>query len=227
MVVFPRFSSLLRFSCFPDAYILLFVVFFLSFLLSRFFFVCRVFSLVFFEKYVGDGYRKSPSRSRPSFFVVVLLFFFCQSLFLNSFSFRSFFFFFFVRFFSFFFKLSQIASSTARAQAGNVRRELLECREDLSRAVAGSVKDPVGVAFRECFEGQLIPRIQARNGEILFLLVFFVFCFVFSSREDIILARNGIAFFLACFIFVSWIQARNSISYPYPAVIFAFFLFTM
>lgn len=59
-----------------------------------------------------------------------------------------------------------MATATARAQAGNVRRELLESREDLSRdisrAVASAVQEPVGVAFRECFEGQLIPRIQVQ-----------------------------------------------------------------
>lgn len=57
-----------------------------------------------------------------------------------------------------------IASATARAQAGSVRRELLESRQelsqDVSRAVAAAVQDPVGAAFRECFEGQLSPRIQ-------------------------------------------------------------------
>eukprot|EP00752_Nemacystus_decipiens_P016776 g15013.t1 len=57
-----------------------------------------------------------------------------------------------------------IATATARAQAGNVRREMLESREelsrDVSRAVAAAVQEPVGAAFRECFEGQLIPRIQ-------------------------------------------------------------------
>ncbi|CAM9263383.1 unnamed protein product [Scytosiphon promiscuus] len=58
-----------------------------------------------------------------------------------------------------------MATATARAQAGNVRRELLESREelsrDVSRAVADAVQDPVLSAFGECFEGQLIPRIQA------------------------------------------------------------------
>lgn len=58
-----------------------------------------------------------------------------------------------------------MATTTARAQAGNVRRELLESREemsrDVSRAVADAVQDPVLSAFGECFEGQLIPRIQA------------------------------------------------------------------
>lgn len=57
-----------------------------------------------------------------------------------------------------------MATATARAQAGNVRRELLESREelsrDVSRAVAAAVQDPVGTAFLECFEGQLIPKIQ-------------------------------------------------------------------
>lgn len=57
-----------------------------------------------------------------------------------------------------------MATATARAQAGNVRREMRESIEelsrDVSRAVAAAVQDPVGAAFRECFEGQLIPRIQ-------------------------------------------------------------------
>lgn len=60
-----------------------------------------------------------------------------------------------------------MATATARAQSGNVRRELLESREELSRevsrAVAVAVQEPVGAAFRECFEGKLIPRIQARE----------------------------------------------------------------
>lgn len=60
-----------------------------------------------------------------------------------------------------------MATATARAQAGNVRRELLESREelsrDISRAVSSAVQEPVGVAFRECFEGQLIPRIQVER----------------------------------------------------------------
>lgn len=68
-----------------------------------------------------------------------------------------------------FWKTSAIATATARAQAGNVRREVLECREELSRAVAGGVKDPVGAAFRECFEGQLIPRIQARDDDCCYI----------------------------------------------------------
>lgn len=65
-------------------------------------------------------------------------------------------------------KAAGMATATARAQAGNVRRELLETREeisrDVSRAVADAVQDPVLSAFGECFEGQLIPRIQASKG---------------------------------------------------------------
>lgn len=85
-----------------------------------------------------------------------------------------------------------MATASARAQSGIVRREIMECREDLGRAVAAGVKDPVGTAFRECFEGQLIPRIQVgaalvfkvkryqqtpldRTEDIEFILVFWVF----------------------------------------------------
>ena len=75
-------------------------------------------------------------------------------------------------------KTSAIATATARAQAGNVRRELLESREELSRAVAGGVKDPVGAAFRECFEGQLIPRIQARGNLLLSVSTFHTIGFI-------------------------------------------------
>lgn len=52
---------------------------------------------------------------------------------------------------------------------------MLESREelsrDVSRAVAAAVQDPVGAAFRECFEGQLIPRIQVFRVFNLLLLV--------------------------------------------------------
>lgn len=59
---------------------------------------------------------------------------------------------------------SALANAASRAQAGAVRREVLECSEELGRAVAGSVQEPVRDAFRECFEGQLIPRIQVSHG---------------------------------------------------------------
>ena len=55
-----------------------------------------------------------------------------------------------------------MATAAARTQAGIVRREVLECRDELGRAVTEGVKEPVGKAFRESFEGQLIPRIQVR-----------------------------------------------------------------
>lgn len=52
-------------------------------------------------------------------------------------------------------------ATASRAQAGTVRREVLECKEELGRSVVTAVQEPVGAAFRECFEGQLIPTLQA------------------------------------------------------------------
>lgn len=57
-------------------------------------------------------------------------------------------------------QVSAFVTAATRAQAGTVRREVLECSEELGRAVAASSQDPIREAFRECFEGQLIPRIQ-------------------------------------------------------------------
>lgn len=64
--------------------------------------------------------------------------------------------------YEYFGQASTMATAAARAQAGIVRREVLDCRDDLSRAVADGVEEPVGKAVRENFEAMLVPRIQVR-----------------------------------------------------------------
>lgn len=60
-------------------------------------------------------------------------------------------------------QIQSMTAAAARAQAGTIRRELLDCRDELGRAVAAAAEKPVGVVLRECFEGLLIPRIQVSS----------------------------------------------------------------
>lgn len=62
--------------------------------------------------------------------------------------------------FRYFGQASTMATAAARAQTGIVRREILDCRDELGRAITEGVQEPIGKAVRDSFEGVLIPRIQ-------------------------------------------------------------------